>query len=503
VHDFAGRSAYVPAPDGKSPVTVQPHPFLLPGGIKKPVRPAALEALVKPVTGEVVADSITMPRLVLVQFQLENPSGEVTMNNAATSFELKIDGQPTHFYFWTYAEADGVATVTLRLEWPVEEGAVVTVSDTTVTVALDANGGEFESGVTTTTVDRVVRAPYGDLPTPSRSGYNFAGWYTAASGGSRVLATTTVPSTEDHTLYAHWNKPGGSGNSGGASGASISPTKASFDLNGGKDITVTITLNGNKFMGLKNGGTTLTEGTDYTLNGNTVTIKASYLLGLAVGTQTITFTMNGGGDPKLTITVSDNTPPTGELQTVTPTLPVNPFSDVLGTDWFIDDVIYAVSIGLINGKTPTTFAPNDDLTYAEAVKLAACMHQLHASGSVTLTNGSPWYQSYVDYAKANGIISGDYEWSAPATRAGYMEIFANALPATALQAINTIEDGAIPDVDMAHPQAAAIYKLYRAGIVQGVDAEHNCSPASNIKRREVAAILTRMMKESERIEFTL
>ena len=50
-------------------------------------------------------------------------------------------------------------------------------------------------------------------------------------------------------------------------------------------------------------------------------------------------------------------------------------------------------------------------------------------------------------------------------------------------------------------QAAAIYKLYRAGIVQGIDAAHNCNPDSNIKRSEVAAILTRMMNDEARIEF--
>ena len=143
------------------------------------------------------------------------------------------------------------------------------------------------------------------------------------------------------------------------------------------------------------------------------------------------------------------------------------------------------------------------LTYAESIKLAACMHQLYTTGDVTLTNGSPWYQSYVDYAKQNGIISEDYDWNAPATRMGYMEIFANALPEDALKPINDIADGTIPDVPADHPQSAAIYKLYRAGILQGVDDAHNCKPESNIKRSEVAAILTRMMKEEARISFSI
>ncbi len=71
-----------------------------------------------------------------------------------------------------------------------------------------------------------------------------------------------------------------------------------------------------------------------------------------------------------------------------------------------------------------------------------------------------------------------------------------------LTAKNSIPDGSIPDVSMSHPQATAIYKLYRAGIVQGSDG-HKCKPDSNIKRSEVSAILTRMLNAEDRISFSL
>ena len=123
-----------------------------------------------------------------------------------------------------------------------------------------------------------------------------------------------------------------------------------------------------------------------------------------------------------------------------------PFTDVPASAWYYNDVKTAYESGLLNGKTASSFAPEDNLTYAEAVKLAAAMNQKYLTGSVTLTNGSPWYQSYVDYCKAQGIIVRDYDWTAPATRAGYIEIFARALPESALGPINTIADNAVPDV---------------------------------------------------------
>ena len=46
--------------------------------------------------------------------------------------------------------------------------------------------------------------PYGTIPTPTRTGYTFGGWYTASTGGTLVTQNTTVETPNDHTLYAHW-----------------------------------------------------------------------------------------------------------------------------------------------------------------------------------------------------------------------------------------------------------------------------------------------------------
>ncbi len=180
------------------------------------------------------------------------------------------------------------------------------------------------------------------------------------------------------------------------------------------------------------------------------------------------------------------------------------FADVKSDSWYYEDVYNAVRLGIINGKSSTTFAPEDNLTYAEAIKLAACMHQLYKDGSVYLVSmGSPWYKTYVDYCKAMGVITKDYDYDKNATRAGYMEIFANALPDEALPTINNVPQGSIPDVPVYEDYSSAVYKLYRAGILTGVDAAHRCEPSSTIKRCEVAAIITRMMNENKRIRFSM
>lgn len=184
------------------------------------------------------------------------------------------------------------------------------------------------------------------------------------------------------------------------------------------------------------------------------------------------------------------------------------FTDVSESDWFYDDVYAAVDMGLINGKyvNPPMYVPDGRLTIAEAIKLAAVMREYSETGMITLTNGNPWYQTYVEYCGDFGIIGYDeYDgmYNDQATRAQYAVIFANALDSSEFAEINEIEDGDIPDVSLSDEYGQAVYKLYRAGILQGNDQEGTFAPATGIKRSEVAAILSRMMDSSERKTFTL
>ena len=68
------------------------------------------------------------------------------------------------------------------------------------TVTLNANGGSVSTSTLTVTYDSI----YGTLPTPTKTGYKFKGWYTASSEGTKVTATTKVSKAKDHTLYAQW-----------------------------------------------------------------------------------------------------------------------------------------------------------------------------------------------------------------------------------------------------------------------------------------------------------
>lgn len=177
-----------------------------------------------------------------------------------------------------------------------------------------------------------------------------------------------------------------------------------------------------------------------------------------------------------------------------------PFDDVKEGDWYYETVLEAYYAGLVKGTGSGKFSPKATMTYAEAVTLAARIRALITDDAIPQADG-PWYQRYVDYAKAVDIPC-DYDMKAKITREDFAHIFYAVLPADWYDPINDIADGAIPDVGMDHPYAEEIYTLYQAGILTG-DAQGSFKPKNTITRAEVATIVCRMIYGDFRETFTL
>ncbi len=178
-----------------------------------------------------------------------------------------------------------------------------------------------------------------------------------------------------------------------------------------------------------------------------------------------------------------------------------PFEDIPEDAWYKNDVENAYKNGLIKGKSEKRYAPGDNMTYAEAIKLACTIYQLYYDGTVTITNGTDrWYSTYMDYALENRIVRKDYTSVANeyVTRKEFVNIFYGALPLKEFVPINQVENDSIPDVKQGDAYATEIYTFYKAGILTGNDATGTFKPDSSIRRNEVAAIVTRMLDSGAR-----
>ena len=104
-----------------------------------------------------------------------------------------------HTFTGWFTAASGGSQITAGYQFNGDTTIFAQWSTGTYTVTLNANGGS----VSPSTVSTDSTGKLGILPTPSRTGYTFKGWFTAASGGTQVVSGQTI--STNMTLYAQWN----------------------------------------------------------------------------------------------------------------------------------------------------------------------------------------------------------------------------------------------------------------------------------------------------------
>ena len=182
------------------------------------------------------------------------------------------------------------------------------------------------------------------------------------------------------------------------------------------------------------------------------------------------------------------------------TIPQKKFADVAEDSWYKDIVYKVCDAELMKGTGDTTFEPTKAMSVAEAITMAARIHNQAKGGKDSdFVLSGEWYDVYVNYAITNGIIKKEDfdDYNRNATRAEMAYIFCNSVAATELEAINS---WVVPDVDKDGRFGAEIYVLYNAGILTGSDSLGTFRPKDNIIRAEAATILARLGKIIDRVK---
>lgn len=194
---------------------------------------------------------------------------------------------------------------------------------------------------------------------------------------------------------------------------------------------------------------------------------------------------------------------TGQLDQTSGGSPVV-FADLDGFDWAQDSILRLHSLGYINGKTQTAFAPADAITREEFVALLVRVFDLYdASASCDFADVQPdgWYYGAVASGLKAGIVSGvgdgRFGVGEPITRQDMATLLYRTL---LLQNPEIDGQTAVLDfadaADIADYAKEAVALMQASGIIEGV-GDGRFAPAENANRAQAAVILDRSDRYSQ------
>lgn len=154
---------------------------------------------------------------------------------------------------------------------------------------------------------------------------------------------------------------------------------------------------------------------------------------------------------------------------------MNPFKDVKVSSWFGKYVIDLYNDGIINGTSATTYAPNDTLTWAAALKLLLVSHGDLKAADAT---GADWSKNAIAKAAELGLVAADLDGAKAISRLEFCQVAAklNKLAESKTESKFTdCTDG-------------YVMALVDAKVISGM-TETTFEPAASLTRAQIAKIL--------------
>ena len=433
----------------------------------------------------------------------------ITNNNGSAKTMIELKGaQPIVSGFITDVPADKISF---------SEGS----DKYNIKVAFDANGGNCDVATSVLPLSNGA-ASMDALPTATRNGYTFDGWFTAADGGEQVKEDHVF--SADTTLYAHWTKI----SSGG--GSTVIPTPDPEEPSDSEE-TVTNPDGSTTTTITKEDGSssTTTVGTDGKVESEVTISKdavdnadgaavALPMPELSVTTDksaapTVTVNLPSKNATKVEVPVKDVTPGTvavlvdadGNETVIKDTVQSDngitvevtdgatikvvdnskSFNDVADNYWGAGAIDFATSRELFAGTAENTFSPESDMTRAMIWSVLARYEGADIPGGT----GDTWYAGPQQWAMENGISDGTMANSSM-TREQFAAMLYRYVGSPAVS--GTVGNYSDADSISSWAQDAMVWAVQQ-GLIAGMD-EDTLSPQGTATRTQVAAIFQRFIE---------
>jgi len=172
------------------------------------------------------------------------------------------------------------------------------------------------------------------------------------------------------------------------------------------------------------------------------------------------------------------------------------FPDIESVDWAREAIEYLYSVGIVNGNPDGTFAPDNNVTRAEFIKMvivAMGISDIEGECPFGDVAADSWYASYVEKAYKAGIVSGDengnFNPDVAITRQDIVTILYRALD------MDITASASFKDADSISDYAKdAVGYFASKGIVNGYE-DGSFGPQNNATRAETATIIYRIIKD--------
>lgn len=153
----------------------------------------------------------------------------------------------------------------------------------------------------------------------------------------------------------------------------------------------------------------------------------------------------------------------------------NPFKDVKTTSWYFNDMIHLYEDGVISGTSATTYAPNDTLTWAAALKLLLVSNGDLKAADAT---GADWSKNVIAKAAELGLVAADLDGAKAISRLEFCQVAAKLNKLAESKTESKFTDCA----------DGYVMALVDAKVINGM-TETTFEPAASLTRAQIAKII--------------